>query len=146
MDVSSVDDALTLDGAWHRELREVWLELMDLCVWGALKSSRIGALTKVRKRLLEVGERLRSLFAERDWIPHPRERIKNALASAYNLKDALLQFERAAQEIDGGAELDCLNELTVRLHVLIVQKLEPYESRWATLINMQYEDYRPIEQ
>ena len=145
MDIEAVKDALVLDREWQAELRQGWLTLMDICVWGDLKSSRLGVLTKVRKRLLEVGERLRSLLAARDWIPHPREQIKNALASSYNLKDALLQFERNAQEIDSGADLDRFNELSVRLHVLIVQPLEQHEARWATLLNMQYDDYEPLE-
>lgn len=145
MDIEAVKDALVLDQEWQAELRQVWLTLMDVCVWGDLKSSRLGVLTKVRKRLLEVGERLRSLLAARDWIPHPREQIKNALASSYNLKDALLQFERNAQEIDSGTDLDRFNELSVRLHVLIVQPLEQHEARWATLLNMQYDDYEPLE-
>lgn len=145
MDIEAVKDALVLDPEWQAELRQGWLTLMDVCVWGDLKSSRLGVLTKVRKRLLEVGERLRSLLAARDWIPHPREQIKNALASSYNLKDALLQFERNAQEIDSGTDLDRFNELSVRLHVLIVQPLEQHEARWATLLNMQYDDYEPLE-
>lgn len=141
MDISAVNDALVLDADWRVELRQSWLNLMDVCVWGDLKSSRLGVLTKVRKRLLEVGERLRSLLASRDWIPHPREQIKNALASSYNLKDALLQFERNAQDIDSGSDLERFNELSVRFHILIVQPLEQYEARWATLLNMQYDDY-----
>lgn len=145
MDISAVNDALVLDTDWRVELRQSWLNLMDVCVWGDLKSSRLGVLTKVRKRLLEVGERLRSLLASRDWIPHPREQIKNALASSYNLKDALLQFERNAQDIDSGSDLERFNELSVRFHILIVEPLEQYEARWATLLNMQYDDYEPLD-
>lgn len=140
MDANEVRDAVTLDPAWVDELRARWTALMELAVWGEVKSSRLGATSRMRRRLLEVGEKLRSLAAEREWIPHPREQVKNALGSAYSLKDALLQFERAAQDVDGGADADAFSAQAVALHQSITRALPALENRWAALLDSQYLD------
>jgi hypothetical protein len=138
MDPIEVRAAVTLDPEWVAELRRTWVDLMELCVWGDVKSSRLGALTKFRKRALEVGERLKSLAADRDWIPQPREQVKNALGSSFNLKDALLQLERSAKDVDGGSDLPEFNRLMTELHKLILEPLGSLENRWAALLDSQY--------
>ena len=140
MDIDEVRHAVTLDPAWVAELRAQWTALMELAVWGEVKSSRMGAATRMRKRLLEVGEKLRSLAADRDWIPHPREQVKNALGSAFSLKDALLQFERAAQDMDGGHDSAVFGELAVQLHQSLLTRLPGLENIWAALLDSQYLD------
>ncbi|MGH8671743.1 MAG: hypothetical protein ACREUA_06870, partial [Burkholderiales bacterium] len=125
---------------WISELRHTWLELMGLCVWGDVKSSRLGAAAKLRKRLLDLGEGLRSLCADRGWIPQPRERLKNALAGAMNLKERLVQFERCALEMDGGCELAAFSDLAVKLHRLIQERLPALEHAWAVLLDGQLDD------
>lgn len=140
MDQREVKQALILDPAWIAELRQCWLGLMDLCVFGDVKSSRLGALPKLRKRLLDVGEKLRSLTADREWIPHPREQVKNALGSSLNLKDSLLQLEKCAQGMDGGTDLAAFAAGVVRLRTLLVPRLEILENRWAALLDSQYRD------
>jgi len=97
--------ALELDGAWAEQLRSQWLSLMALAVFGDLKSKRLGALPRMRKKVLDGGEKLRSLLADRDWIPQPREQLKNALASALALEQALVELEIGARELEGGADL-----------------------------------------
>ena len=140
MDTDEVKRAVTLDPVWVAEVRRTWLALMELTVWGDVKSSRLGAMSKLRKKVLDVGEKLKSLAADRSWIPHPREQVKNALGSSFNLKDSLLQLERSAQDVDGGSELATFNALLIKLHGLIVQPLAPLENQWATLLNSQYQD------
>ena len=140
MDIDEVKRAVTLDPVWINEVRGTWLALMELSVWGDVKSSRLGAMSKLRKKVLDVGEKLKSLAADRAWIPHPREQVKNALGSSFNLKDSLLQLERSAQDVDGGSELATFNALLIELHGLIVQPLAPLENQWATLLNSQYQD------
>ena len=140
MDIDEVKRAVTLDPVWVSEVRRAWLALMELSVWGDVKSSRLGAMSKLRKKVLDVGEKLKSLAADRAWIPHPREQVKNALGSSFNLKDSLLQLERSAQDVDGGSELATFNALMIKLHGLIVQPLAPLENQWATLLNSQYQD------
>ncbi len=140
MDIDEVRHAVTLDPVWVAELRAQWTALMELAVWGEVKSSRMGAATRMRKRLLDVGEKLRSLAADRDWIPHPREQVKNALGSAFSLKDALLQFERAAQDMDGGNDSAVFGELAVQLHQSLLMRLPELENIWAALLDSQYLD------
>ena len=140
MDTDEVRQAVTLDQVWVAELRAQWTALMELAVWGEVKSARMGAATRMRKRLLEVGEKLRSLAADRDWIPHPREQVKNALGSAFSLKDALLQFERAAQDMDGGSDCAEFGELAIQLHQSLLIRLAELENIWAALLDSQYLD------
>lgn len=140
MDKREVIQALALDPAWVAELRQCWLGLMEICIFGDVKSSRLGAISRLRKRLLDVGEKLRSLTADREWIPHPREQLKNALGSSFNLKDSLGQLEKCAQDVDGGTELAAFNAAMARLHALIVSPLEGQENRWAALLDSQYRD------
>jgi hypothetical protein len=140
MDSDVVRQAVTLDPAWAAELRRQWSALMEAAVWSDVKSSRMGAATRMRKRLLEVGEKLRSLAAARDWIPHPREQVKNALGSAFSLKDALTQFERAAQDMDGGAEVAQFARAVAALHTTLLSPLAELENRWAALLDSQYLD------
>lgn len=137
MDPDEVLAAVTLDRAWVAEARAAWLALMELAVFGDVKSSRLGAMTRVRKRALEVGERLRSLMAERAWIPHPREQLKNALACALNLRESLTQLAASAKDVDAGGEAQALQAAIQRLEAL-AERLRPLENRWASLLDAQY--------
>ncbi|MDR3391046.1 MAG: hypothetical protein P4L77_04865 [Sulfuriferula sp.] len=140
MDAHAVRLAVTIDAALVDELRQRWLTLMELAVWGEVKSTRMGATARMRKRLLEVGEKLRSLVADRAWIPHPREQVKNALGSAYSLKDALLQFERSAQDVDGGADYAAFAAGVIALHQCLLDRLPDLENAWAGLLDSQYDE------
>jgi len=140
MDAEEVKRAVTLDPGWVAEVKQAWLTLMELTVWGDVKSSRLGAMGKLRKKTLDLGEKLKSLAADREWIPHPREQVKNALGSSFNLKESMLQLERSAQDVDGGSDLERFNLLMVRMHTLILTPLETLENRWAQLLDSQYLD------
>lgn len=141
MDADQVRRAVAIEPAWAEEARTAWLALMDLCVFGDVKSSRLGALTRLRKRALETGERLRSVAAARDWIPHPREQLKNALASALNLRESLQNLGAAARDADGGADREALAAAIGRLDRLAAV-LAPRENEWAALLDAQYRDAR----
>lgn len=123
-----------IDPALLASLRARWLSLMDLAVWGDLKGDKLGALTRLRKRLLEVGERLRSVAADRHWIPQPRERLKNLLGSSISLRDALVLAERSIQDVTAGKDKDRLNEQFVALHGLIQTDLRARENQWAAAL------------
>lgn len=137
MDADQVRRAVVIDSAWTEEARAAWLALMDLCVFGDVKSTRLGALTRLRKRALETGERLRSMAAARDWIPHPREQLKNALASALNLRESLQNLGAVARDVDGGADRAPLAAAIDRLERLAAA-LAPRENGWAALLDEQY--------
>lgn len=139
MDSEAVKQALAFDPAWVRQARQTWRGLMDLAVWGDIGSARLGTVGRVRKRVLEVGEKLKSLTGDRGWIPHPRERLKNALASALHFKDSLNELVRLAGDLDRGADLEALRSGLAGLRHL-VQELAPHEQRWAQLLDSQYRD------
>jgi hypothetical protein len=137
MDQEAVNQALIIDPDWEAEARQSWLAAMDLAVWGDLRSSRLGAMARLRKRVLEVGEKLKSLVADRAWIPHPRERLKNALASGLNFRESLGELERAAGSIDGGCDLEAFGAALKALR-RANEKIGPLENSWARLLDAQY--------
>ena len=138
MNAEEVRQAVTVDGAWRHALQESWLQLISLAVWGEVKSGRLGAMGRMRRRVLEVGEKLDSLCASRDWIPHPREQLKNALGSSLALRDALQQLQRAMQDVDGGTDLDAFVAALAALEARLDERLPELENRWAELLDSQY--------
>jgi len=137
MDPDVVKQALAIDADWESEARRAWLAAMELAVWGDLRSSRLGATARLRKRMLETGERLKSLVADRTWIPHPREQLKNALASARNLRDCVDELDRAAAGLDGGCDLEAFRA-DIELLRRSMEKIAPQENIWARLLDTQY--------
>lgn len=135
LDPEEVARALELDGAWAEQLRGRWLSLTDLAVFGDLKSKRLGALPRLRKKVLDGGEKLRSLFADRDWIPQPREQLKNALASALALEQALAELEIGARELDGGADLEAYRAAVSELCNATREELRVRSNEWAWLLD-----------
>ncbi|MEY2342606.1 hypothetical protein AB4090_10925 [Acidithiobacillus sp. IBUN Pt1247-S3] len=121
-----------------QEWREHWLTLMDLALWGELKSSKIGALGKLRRRLLECGEKLRSYSADRSWIPHPRERIKNCLSSGLQLRESLEKVSELLDQMESGAALVPLRSLWDNLAENLLADLQKREERLVALLNTQY--------
>ncbi len=140
MDVEQVYQAVTIDADWQQMLRHDWLNLMDTAVFGDIKSSRLGAMNRVRRRILETGEKLHSLFADRRWIPHPREQLKNALGSAYSLRESLQQLQKAATDVDGGNDLAVFSARLQQLEQQLLTVLPEQENRWAEFLDSQYQD------
>lgn len=135
MPVSQTDLEALLDlSALANGVQTDWLALMQVLVFGELKSKSVGALPKARKRALDLGEKWRSLFAPRDWIPKPREQLKNALGSALALRDALNNLERAVQDIEGGEDFTALSDIIIRMHRLATGPLAERENAWATAL------------
>lgn len=139
-DETLVRQSFAFDADTVADLRARWLALLDLCVWGELKSHKIGAVPKLRKRLLELGENLRSVVNDRSWIPQPRERVKGAMGACLNLRDALLQLERSAQVIEGGTDFARFEEQILSLRQDLLRFLEGHEHLWAELLEAQYDE------
>ncbi|QKT04368.1 hypothetical protein HUS23_11390 [Ectothiorhodospiraceae bacterium 2226] len=137
-DAERVARAFAFDTVQADDLRARWRELIDLAVWSDLKCSKIGALPRLRKRLLEVGENLRSFYADRSWIPQPREQVKGAMAASLNLRDALLNLERSAQLLDGGTDLPDFESKLLALRQRMLKVMEAHEHQWAALLEEQY--------
>lgn len=98
----AAEEMLALDAQWIDALRCGWLELIKTTVWSELHGARPGAIGRLRKRALEIGERLRSLAAARDWIPRPRERLKSARACALGMDEGLAALEEDVHTLKGG--------------------------------------------
>ena len=139
MDNEAVKRALMIDPGWGCRARQAWLAAMALAVCGDVRSSRLGVTARIRKRVLEVGERLKSLSADRNWIPHPREQLKNALASALNLRNSLSELERAAGDLESGADLEAFIAGLSKLRE-VVEQIAPLENQWAQLLDSQYRE------
>lgn len=139
-DPEEVRNAVNVPADWQARLHAHWLQLQDLSVWGELKSSQIGLVPKLRKRVLDLGEKLRSVCNDRGWIPHPREQIKNALGSSLNLLDALTKLEETAQGLEGGADLAAFREALQAVRREIDQTLGPRDRFLAELLDRQYQE------
>ena len=135
MDARAADEALALDAEWVDAMREAWLALMEAVVWADIRGARPGLTGRVRKRALETGERLRSLTAGRDWIPKPRERLKNALASALAVDEALAATARDACELQG-PDSARLEQALAKLQGIVGERLPDLKTRWASLLDM----------
>ncbi len=121
-------------------LRENWSALMVAVVWDDLKSGTIGALPRLRKRILEVGENLRSLLSDRRWIPHERERVKGAMAASLNLRDSLLQADRAAKLVSEGSDFPRFEARYLAFRQQLLAFIEAHEGIWADLLESLYSD------
>lgn len=139
LDSERVAQSFRFDAASVRELRGGWARLMEFAVWGELKSARIGALPRLRKRVLETGENLRSLVADRGWIPQPREQVKSALGACVKLRDGLLDLERAARLVEGGADFARFEAELLEFRAGLLRLLERHEGLWAGLLEGLYD-------
>ena len=135
LDPQEVTRSLALDPDWAADLRERWLRVMSLAVFGDLKSPRLGAMPRLRKKVLDCGEKVRSLLADRDWIPQPREQLKNALASALAFEQSLAELETGARELEGGADLDAYRAALADLSATAMNVLRERANEWAALLD-----------
>lgn len=139
-DAQQVDAALEFEQARVAELRQQWQELIAIAVWDGVESDRLGAAPRLRKRLLELGERLKSLVASRGWIPHPRERLKSALAAALALRESLAAVAVVLPELRPGTEAARLTAAYQLLRCVLEQELQERETAWARLLDAQIAD------
>ncbi len=139
-DPKLVAESFAFDSDQVADLRTRWRDLLDLAVWGDLKTQKIGAVPRLRKRLLELGENLRSVVNDRSWIPQERERIKGAMGAMLNLRDALLQLERAAQVIDGGEDFPRFEQDILEFRQNLLVFVEKHERLWGDLLESLYDE------
>ncbi len=130
-----IDSLLEFDSVWAAHVRRQWLRLMEIAVWGDVKSSKLGVTGKVARRILEFGEKWRSIFNDRRWIPRARERAKNMLGSCLNLRDSLFLLEKAAKDLDGGADYAEFGRLLAELHEAVFGPLSERENRLASALD-----------
>lgn len=139
-DPEQLERSFAFDPETVSRLRGDWTELIVAVVWSDLKSGTIGALPRLRKRVLEVGENLRSLLTDRRWIPHERERVKGAMAASLNLRNSLLQADRTAKLITEGDDFMHFEGLYLGFRQKVLALLEAHEQQWAELLESLYHD------
>lgn len=140
LDSKAVQQSLTFDPQRILGLQQQWQSLMLVTVWGKLESTKIGALPRLRKRVLETGENLVSLFANRDWISQPHQQLKSALGTSVKLRDSLLSLERAAVTVEKGEDFPAFEQAIMAFRQDIVTLLEEYEAAWAELLESQLDE------
>jgi len=137
LDAEAVERALACDAGWLRALRREWLSVVEAAVWSGVQSGRLGALPRLRKRILELGERLNALAAPPAWIAHPRERLKSALAAALAVRGLLAQCAQGVTELEAGEPRDALETALATLSAHIDERLDEYATRWAGMLDAQ---------
>lgn len=140
LDSEAVQRSLTFDPQRVLGLQQQWQALMLITVWGKLESSKLGAMPRLRKRVLETGENLVSLFANRDWISQPHQQLKSALGTSVKLRDSLLSLERSAVLVEKGEDFPGFEQTLMAFRHDIVALLEEYEAAWAELLESQLDE------
>ncbi|PKY12234.1 hypothetical protein B1757_00365 [Acidithiobacillus marinus] len=139
-DLVAVQKATTVPTESREHWRQDWLKLMDLAVWGDLRSQQIGLAGKLRKRVLEFGERLRSYASDRSWIPHPREQIKNALSSSLQLREVMAKVGEVLGQFAEGTDLAGLQVFWEAFSGGLMMDITEREGALVALLNQQYQE------
>jgi len=134
LDPEALERALAFESSRLEALRRDWRAVVDLAVWMPPDSGKLGTLPRLRKRALDLGERLAALGASRAWIPHSRERAKSAVAAALAAAQALEQFEATLAEVGAGAEREALARAFAVLRENAEQPIRDYGNRCARLL------------
>jgi hypothetical protein len=138
LDPDEVREALAFDPDTAADFRARWTRLMELAVWGDIKAAEVGALPRIRKRTLEYGEKLRSLFNDRSWIPQPREQVKSVLSAALDVRDRQQALGKELAGVTGGADHEALAAEAGALEEAVAALLDEREARWQGLLNQLY--------
>ena len=118
-----------------------WNQLMSMAMWSKINSDKIGKLTRMRKRLLELGESIQSFFSDKDWIAQPRQQLKSALGSSIKLRDSLTAFLASAEFINTGADVAAFLNASKALEQTLMELMIEKENIWATALdNLGYDD------
>jgi hypothetical protein len=141
LDPQEVQASMAFDPQQLAAFRTRWGRIMELAVFGDLKAGEIGALPKLRKRLLEYGEKIRSLFNDRSWIPQPREQVKSVLTASLDVRDKLQAAEKEVAGLTGGDDHEAFRQEFDALRDELVALMEAREARWKDLLNQLYDGY-----
>jgi|GEM_PF-480780 len=126
-----VENSFNFDADHVSQLQSAWNELIALSVWGDISFSKIGAQPRFRKRLLEAGENLRSLLADKSWIPQPREQLKNALGSSVKLRDSLTALYASAEHMSAGQDMQSMRSQLDEWNAQLIEFISQHENTWA---------------
>lgn len=141
LDPEEVRASMAFDPERVAAFRARWSRLMELAVWGDLKASEVGALPKLRKRMLEYGEKIRSLFNDRSWIPQPREQVKSVLTASLDVRDKQQAVAKEVEALTGGADYEAFTTELTALRDDLVALMQAHEDVWRDLLNRLYSGY-----
>ena len=139
-DEKEVSASFEFDENQLNEIKEKWLDIVKLLMWGDVSSKKIGALPRSRKRVLEVGESFGSFVASKSWIEQPRQQLKSALGSSVKLRDSLSALGLVNKHITEGEEAETYQKQVVELELLIMELIFKHENLWANLLESQSYD------
>jgi len=141
LDPAEVQQSMAFDADKVADFRARWSRLMELAVWGDLKAGEVGALPKLRKRLLEYGEKIRSLFNDRSWIPQPREQVKSVLTASLDVRDKQQAVEKELEALNGGGDREAFTAELAALRDDLLALMQAHEDVWRDLLNRLYDGY-----
>lgn len=122
-------------------IKKQWEAVMSLAIWGDLLSDQIGKTPRMRKRLLDLGESIKSYFAPKDWIDQPRQQLKSALGSSIKLRDSLEAFKTSRKLVVKGADIERFNATCETLEAELMELIVEFENKWAqALDSLGYDD------
>lgn len=130
-----VKTAFELDQQQIEKIKQCWMTLMEIIVWYDVASTKIGALPRARKRVLEVGESFRSFIASKDWIDQPRQQLKSALGASVKLRDSLTALNTVCAQITEGEDVPRFQSIVSALDEMIMNFILPLENQWAELLD-----------
>ena len=117
-----------------QEIKDKWLEVVQLLMWCDVSSKKIGALPRSRKRILEVGESFGSFISSKQWVPLPRQQLKSALGSSVKLRDGLSALAIVNKHITEGNDANTYQQLVKELDGMLMALILEYEYKWAELL------------
>ncbi|MDH3326771.1 MAG: hypothetical protein OEM38_08670 [Gammaproteobacteria bacterium] len=123
------------------EIKEKWLDIVKLLMWGDVSSKKIGALPRSRKRMLEVGESFGSFISSKAWIEQPRQQLKSALGSSVKLRDSLSALGLVNKHITEGSDAKSYQKQVDEIEMLLMALIFKHENLWVNLLESQsYDD------
>ncbi|MDH5692829.1 MAG: hypothetical protein OEZ47_06975 [Gammaproteobacteria bacterium] len=122
------------------DFRKQWLGLVDASVFAPIRSDQINLTNRLSKRVFEVGASLKSMSADRAWIPHPREQLKNALGSSVKLRDAMQAVDSMLPQLKDDEASNKFVSQWKEFQNTIIEFLAPLENRWAEILDSQLND------
>lgn len=112
-------------------LKGHWQSLMAHIMWKDVQSDQIGKLSRTSKRLLDLGESLRSYISAKDWINQPRQQLKSALGSSIKVRDSFESFKSNAELLNRGNDIDQFKSMMKQFESELFDILTLYENQWA---------------
>ena len=134
-DQNKIKTSFDFDNDEINAIKQKWLDVIQLLMWGNVSSKKIGALPRSRKRVLEVGESFGSFISDKSWIDQPRQQLKSALGSSVKLRDSLSALKLVNKHITEGEEADIYQQQVTELDEMLMALVHKHEYQWADILD-----------